>query len=163
MQVMVVTVDVVVLAAATAVYLAVTMLLGYLGYRRTKTAEDFLLAGRDSHPVIIALSYGATFISTSAIVGFGGVAANLGMGLIWLTVLNIGAGVLIAFVVFGRRTRMIGQRLGAVTFPDLMGKCYRSPFMQYGTGVVILAGMPLYTSAIRIGGARFIEATIGVP
>ncbi len=163
MQVMVVTVDVVVLAAATAVYLAVTMLLGYLGYRRTKTAEDFLLAGRDSHPVIIALSYGATFISTSAIVGFGGVAANLGMGLIWLTVLNIGAGVLIAFVVFGRRTRMIGQRLGAVTFPDLMGKCYRSPFMQYGTGVVILAGMPLYTSAILIGGARFIEATIGVP
>ncbi|KAF5049175.1 Osmoregulated proline transporter OpuE [anaerobic digester metagenome] len=158
-----VTVDAIILGAATAIYLAITVLLGYIGYRRTKTAEDYLLAGRDSHPVIIALSYGATFISTSAIVGFGGAAANLGMGLIWLTVLNIGAGVLIAFVVFGRRTRTIGQRLGAVTFPDLMGKCYRSSFMQYGTGIVILLGMPLYTSAILIGGARFVETTLGVP
>ncbi len=157
------TVDTLTLGAATALYIAVTIVLGYVGYRRTKTAEDYLLAGRDSHPVIIALSYGATFISTSAIIGFGGVAANLGMGLIWLTVFNIGAGVLIAFVVFGRRTRTIGQRLGAVTFPDLMGKCYRSPFMQYGTGLVILAGMPLYTAAILIGGARFIETTLGVP
>ena len=157
------TVDTLLLGAATAVYLAITIALGYLGYRRTKSAEDYLLAGRDSHPVIIALSYGATFISTSAIIGFGGVAANLGMGLIWLTVFNIGAGILIAFVVFGRRTRTIGQRLGAVTFPDLMGKCYRSPFMQYGTGLVILAGMPLYTAAILIGGARFIETTLGVP
>ena len=162
-RVIIVTVDVIVLGVATAVFLAITILLGYLGFRRTKTVEDYLLAGRDSHPVIIALSYGATFISTSAIVGFGGVAANLGMGLIWLTVLNIGAGVLIAFVVFGRRTRTLGQKLGAVTFPDLMGKCYQSPFMQYGTGIVILAGMPLYTSAILIGGARFIETTLGVP
>lgn len=163
MRVTALTVDTLLLGAATAVYIAVTIALGYLGYRRTKSAEDYLLAGRDSHPVIIALSYGATFISTSAIIGFGGVAANLGMGLIWLTVFNIGAGVLIAFVVFGRRTRTIGQRLGAVTFPDLMGKCYRSPFMQYGTGLVILAGMPLYTAAILIGGARFIETTLGVP
>lgn len=32
----------------------------------------------------MALSYGATFISASAIVGFGGVAATFGMGIQWL-------------------------------------------------------------------------------
>jgi len=84
------------------------------------------------------------------------------MGLIWLTVLNIGVGILIAFAVFGPPTRRLGQKLGAVTFPDLMGKRFRSPFMQYGTGAVIVLGMPLYTAAILIGGARFIETTLGV-
>jgi|GEM_PF-1760722 len=80
------------------VYLAATLVIGYIGYKKTKNHEDYLVAGRDSHPVIIALSYGATFISTSAIIGFGGQAANLGMSLIWLTVLNIGVGILLAFV-----------------------------------------------------------------
>ncbi|NLX49527.1 MAG: sodium:solute symporter family protein [Methanospirillum sp.] len=155
-------VDIPTLVVATALYLAATIALGYFAYRQTKTSEDYLIAGRKRHPAVIALSYGATFISTSAIVGFGGVAANLGMGMIWLTVLNIGLGVLIAFAVFGRPTRRLGQQLGAVTFPDLMGKRYGSPFMQYGTGLVIVAAMPLYTAAILIGGARFIETTLGI-
>ncbi len=136
--------------------------LGYIGYKKTKSTEDYLVAGRNAHPVVIALSYGATFISTSAIVGFGGQAANLGMGLIWLTVLNIGIGILLAFVVFGKKTREIGQRLKAVTFPDLMGKIYQSQFMQVFTGVIILIGMPLYTAAVLIGGAQFIRETLGI-
>jgi SSS family solute:Na+ symporter len=144
------------------VYLVMILGLGYLGYKRTKEAEDYLVAGRKAHPVIIALSYGATFISTSAIVGFGGQAANLGMGLIWLTVFNIGVGILLAFVIFGKKTREVGHRLRAVTFPDLMGKVYQSPFMQVVSGLVIIIGMPLYTAAVLIGGAQFIKETVGL-
>ena len=81
------------------VYLMVTGYLGYLGYRQTKTAADYLVAGRSANPIVMALSYGATFISTSAIVGFGGAAANLGMGVLWLTVLNISVGIFVAFAI----------------------------------------------------------------
>jgi SSS family solute:Na+ symporter len=144
------------------IYLAATLVIGYLGYKKTKNSEDYLVAGRCSHPVIIALSYGATFISTSAIIGFGGQAANLGMGLIWLTVLNIGIGILLAFVLFGKKTREIGQRLSAVTFPDLMCKIYKSPLLQYISGFIIVISMPLYTAAILIGGARFIQPTLNI-
>lgn len=144
------------------IYLAATLIIGYIGYKKTKCPEDYLVAGRSSHPVIIALSYGATFISTSAIIGFGGQAANLGMGLIWLTVLNIGVGILLAFVLFGKKTREIGQRLSAVTFPDLMCKIYKSPLLQYIAGFIIVISMPLYTAAILIGGARFIEPTLNI-
>jgi SSS family solute:Na+ symporter len=150
------------MTALVLVYLAATLIIGYLGYKKTKSSEDYLVAGRCSHPVIIALSYGATFISTSAIIGFGGQAANLGMSLIWLTVLNIGVGILLAFVIFGKKTREIGQRLAAVTFPDLMCKIYKSPLMQYIAGFIIVVSMPLYTAAILIGGARFIEPTLGI-
>jgi SSS family solute:Na+ symporter len=144
------------------IYLAATLVIGYMGYKKTKSTEDYLVAGRDSHPAIIALSYGATFISTSAIIGFGGQAANLGMGLVWLTVFNIGVGILLAFILFGKKTREIGQRLSAVTFPDLMGKLYKSPLLQYIAGFIIVISMPLYTAAILIGGARFIEPTLGI-
>jgi SSS family solute:Na+ symporter len=150
------------MTALVLVYLAATLIIGYLGYKKTKSTEDYLVAGRCSHPVIIALSYGATFISTSAIIGFGGQAANLGMSLIWLTVLNIGVGILLAFVLFGKKTREIGHRLSAVTFPDLMCKLYKSPLLQYIAGFIIVVSMPLYTAAILIGGARFIEPTIGI-
>jgi SSS family solute:Na+ symporter len=151
------------LSVLTLAYLAIIVTLGYLGYRRTREHEDYLVAGRNIHPVVLALSYGATFISTSAIIGFGGIAAYMGMGLIWLTVLNIGIGILLAFVIFGKRTREIGHRLRAVTFPDLMGKCYNSSFMRVASGIVIIVGMPLYTAAILIGGARFIETTLSIP
>ena len=145
-----------------AIYIAMTLVLGYMGYKKTKASEDFMLAGRKIHPWIIGLSYGATFISTSAIVGFGGISALYGMGLIWLAMLNIGVGVLLAFIIFGKRTRQLGQKLKALTFPDLMGKRFGSPFMQYASAVIILIAMPLYAAAVLIGGSRFVETTLGV-
>lgn len=142
--------------AVVIIYLLVIGYLGYLGYRQTKTASDYLVAGRNANPVIMALSYGATFISTSAIVGFGGVAANLGMGLLWLTVFNIWVGVFIAFVVFGNPTRRMGHHLDAHTFPELLGKRYDSRFVQVLCALIIFCFMPLYAMAVIIGGAEFI-------
>ncbi len=87
------------------IYMFVLAWLGYIGYKQTKNASDYLLGGRKVNPVIMALSYGATFISASAIVGFGGVAATFGMGIQWLCLLNMFMGVVIAFILFGRSTR----------------------------------------------------------
>jgi SSS family solute:Na+ symporter len=141
---------------ALLVYLFATGYLGYQGYRQTKTASDYLVAGRNANPVIMALSYGATFISTSAIVGFGGAAANFGMGVLWLTVLNIFMGIFIAFVAIGNPTRRMGHHLDAHTFPELMGKRYRSRLVQVVCALVIFCFMPLYAMAVIIGGAEFI-------
>ncbi len=138
------------------VYLMVTGYLGYLGYRQTKTAADYLVAGRSANPVIMALSYGATFISTSAIVGFGGVAASFGMGLLWLTVLNISVGIFIAFVFLGNPTRRMGHHLDAHTFPELIAKRYNSRFLQVACALIIFCFMPLYAMAVMVGGAEFI-------
>jgi len=155
-------VDAAIFWGCTIVYLGITLGLAYLGYKKTKHGEDFLLAGRAVPSWIIGLSYGSTFISTSAIVGFGGVAAQLGMGIIWLTVLCIGVGVIIAFLFYGRRVRRIGQGLNALTFPDFLGKRYKSPFLQYSTSTLILVSMPLYASAVLIGGSRFLQTTLGI-
>ncbi len=142
-------------------YLLVIGYLGFMGYRGTKTTGDFLIAGRSMHPYIMALSYGATFISTSAIVGFGGAAGVFGMGLLWLTFLNIAVGIALAFILFGKKTRVMGRNLDAHTFPEFLGRRYNSKFIQVLGGVVIFIFMPLYTGVVLIGAARFIESTIG--
>ena len=104
------------------VYLGATFYVAYLGYKKNSRTEGYMLAGRGVHPAVMALSYGAAFISTSAIIGFGGVAASLGMGLLWLVFLNIFFGIFIAFVIFGPRTRRMGLNLGAITYPEFIGK-----------------------------------------
>jgi SSS family solute:Na+ symporter len=145
------------------IYLILTAFFGYLGYKRTKTAADYHVAGRNANPVIMALSYGATFISTSAIVGFGGAAGQFGMGVLWLTVLNIFAGIFVAFVAFGKRTRKIGRNLDAHTFPELLGLRFRSKFIQGFAGTVILVFMPIYAASVIKGGADFIQSFFGIP
>jgi solute:Na+ symporter, SSS family len=150
------------LTIITLFYLFVTAYLGFRAYRSTKTAADFLVAGRKQHPIVMSLSYGATFISTSAIVGFGGAAATFGMGLLWLTFLNIFVGIFIAFIFFGKRTRPISHNLQAHTFPELMAKRFQSRFLQIAMGLIIFVFMPLYAAAVAIGGARFVEQSFGM-
>jgi SSS family solute:Na+ symporter len=140
------------------VYLFILTYLGYLGYKHTKSSSDYLVGGRKIHPMIMALSYGATFISTSAIVGFGGAAGTLGMGLLWLTFLNIFVGIFIAFAIFGKRTRKMGHNLNAHTFPELMALRFNSRLLQGLAGVIIFLFMPIYAAAVLKGGADFIQS-----
>lgn len=150
------------LSITVLVYLMAVFYVSWYGYKRTREVEDFMVAGRKAHPFVVAISYGSTFISTSAIVGFGGVAGLFGMGLLWLTFLNIFVGIFIAFVLFGTRTRRMGKNLGAVTFPELMGKRFNSRFIQGFSGVLIFLFMPLYAGIILIGAARFIEVSLNL-
>lgn len=139
------------------IYLLSLAFLGFLGYKKTTSASDYLVGGRQMNPIVMSLSYGATFISASAIVGFGGVAAAFGMGIQWLCFLNMFVGVVIAFLFFGLKTREIGARLNVSTFPQLLGKYYRSRNIQVFVAAVIFLGMPLYAAVVMKGGAVFIE------
>ena len=138
-------------------YLLSLAYLGFLGYKKTTNTSDYLVGGRQMNPIVMALSYGATFISASAIVGFGGVAAAFGMGIQWLCFLNMFIGVVIAFIFFGLRTRRMGAKLNVSTFPQLLGRHFRSRNIQVFIAAVIFIGMPLYAAVVMKGGAVFIE------
>lgn len=144
-------------------YVGITAYLGWLGYQHTKSAKDYMIAGGEVHPYIMAMGYGSTFISTSAIVGFGGAAAVYGMSLLWLTFFNIFFGVFVAFVVLGRRTRAMGVNLGVQTFPEFLGERFKSEFIRKYAAIVITVAMPLYAAAVMIGGARFLEEALRIP
>ena len=119
-------IDLTLFGVMTVIFVIITLLLGWYGYKNTSDNQDFLLGRNKASPLIIALSYGATFLSASAVIGFGVQSAVHGMSLMWLCFLNLFAGLIVAFLIFGKRTRRIGRKLGAATFADLMGKIFHS-------------------------------------
>jgi len=143
-------------------YLGVVFYLGFLGWKQTKEATDYLLAGRKMRAMVMSLSYGATFISTSAIIGFGGVAGAFGFPLMWLTFANIAVGIFLAMAVIGKRVRRMGLALDSHTFPELLGRRYRSRFMHGFAALVIFLFIPVYAAAVLIGIARMVEVSLGV-
>ncbi len=145
------------------VYLGVIFYLGYKGWKETKKAPDYLLAGREMNPLVMAFSYGATFISTSAIIGFAGAAGMFGFPLLWLTFANIFVGVFLAMIFFGKRTRRMGLALNSLTFPELLGRRYESRFIQGFSGMIIFVFIPFYSAAVLIGISRMIEVSLHIP
>ena len=143
-------------------FIIATLALGYYGYRNTKNSDEFLLGRNKANPIIIALSYGATFLSASAVIGFGGQAAVHGASLMWLCFLNLALGVAVAFIVFGNRTRSLGRKLGASTFADLLGKIYKSKGIRMFTAIIIIVMMPIYCAAVLKGGVNSLAVITGL-
>lgn len=136
--------------------------LAYYGYRKTTSEADYLVGGRNINPIIMALSYGATLQSTSAIIGFGGVSANLGFGTLWLAFMNILFGIFVAFALFGTRIRKLSVQLDTHTFSSLLGKRYQSKFITVFSGAMIFLFMPAYTGVVLIGGGRYLQETLNM-
>ncbi|MCP3965286.1 MAG: sodium:solute symporter family protein [Lentisphaerae bacterium] len=154
--------DSIILSIIILAYLGVIGYFSLHGFRTTKSTKDYLVAGCSIHPFVMAMSYDAAFISTSSIVGFGGVAGQFGLGLLWLPFMNIAIGVFIAFIFFGRRTRKMGHSINAHTFPEFIGTRFDSKGLRISSSLIIFIFIPLYSGVVLIGGARFIEKIMGL-
>ena len=154
--------DIILFAVFMVLFAAVFTFLGYLGYKKTKTAEDYYVAGRKMGPIVIAFSYGATFISAVALIGFSGIASIYGLSLLWLAFLNIFVGILIAFIFYGFRTRKMGLSLKAMTLPELLGNRFNSKKLQATSGLIIAIFMIFYTTAVFLAIASLFEITFGI-
>ncbi len=155
-------IDLTLFGVMTVIFVIITLLLGWYGYKNTSNNQDFLLGRNKTSPLIIALSYGATFLSASAVIGFGGQTAVHGMSLMWLCFLNLFVGLVVAFLIFGKKTRKLGRKLGAATFADLLGKIYGSRGIRLFTAILILVMMPIYTAAVLKGGVNSLAVITGL-
>lgn len=154
--------NIAVLTVILLLFLTIVSFLTYLGYRQTKSQEDYAVAGRQANPWMMALSYGSTFISTSAIVGFGGAASVFGFGLLWLAFLNSFVGIFIAFLFLGDPLRRMSYNLGTTSLASFLGERYQSKFITWFAGLMIFGLMPAYTGVVIIGGARFLEESLKI-
>ncbi|MBN1280481.1 MAG: sodium/solute symporter [Candidatus Thermoplasmatota archaeon] len=155
--------DIAFFVVTMALFAGVFIFLGYLGYKKTKTVEDYFIAGRTMGALLIALSYGATFISAVALIGFSGIASIYGHSILWLAFLNIFVGIFIAFVFYGLRTRKMGIALNAMTLPELLGNRFHSAGLQKVSGLIIGVFMVAYTSAVFLAIASLFQVTFGIP
>ncbi len=150
------------LAGCLLVFIGIVTYLTYLGSKQTKNQLEYMVAGRRINGWMMALSYAATFISTSAIVGFGGAAGLFGFSLLWLSFFNIFVGIFIAFVFLGAPIRQMSANLGSNSIASFLGDRFQSKFITWFTGLMIFLLMPAYTGAVLIGGARFIQESLQI-
>jgi SSS family solute:Na+ symporter len=110
----------------------------------------------------LGISYGATLTSTSAIIGFGGLAGWLGFAIPFTMLLPMMLFIYLATVYIGPKVWQANQRIQANTYIELIGKYYNSPLLSKLLAAITVALIPFYCVAVLIGVGRFITEFTGI-
>ncbi len=150
-----------VIFAAYLIFLAVA---GIRAKKKTHTLQDFMVAGRNIGPLLLALSFGVTYFSAVLLVGGGEYAWNWGLSAIWIGILNVIIGVIAMFLFFGRRTRIMSREFEALTISQLLAKRYQSDALRFLTSISILIFETVYLVSIYMGLSTLLTIILpGVP
>jgi len=141
------------------IYLAFLAIAGWLAKKKTKTLKDYMVAGRKIGPLLLGLSFGVTYFSAVLIVGGGQFAWNWGLSVIWIATIDVLIGVFIIFVLFGPKTKALGEHFDSLTVPQLLSKRYQDPKIQTFSSVVILFFETVYLVSIFMGLSILLSVT----
>ncbi|TFG02215.1 MAG: hypothetical protein EU542_05450 [Promethearchaeota archaeon] len=133
------------------IYLLFLAVAGYYAKRKTRTLEDYMVAGRNIGPLLLGLSFGVTYFSAVIIVGGGQYSWIWGLGVLWIAAINVLVGVFLIFILFGGKTKTLGEHLGCLTVPQLISRRYQDPRLQTFTSIVILFFETIYLVSIYMG------------
>ena len=119
--------------AMIVVFFAITILVGVLSSRSAKGLDGFVLGGRSVGPWLTAFSFGTSYFSAVIFIGYAGrFGWNFGLASTWIGLGNAFIGSLMAWVILGRRTRVMTQHLGSRTMPDYFGLRFKSKSLRIG-------------------------------
>lgn len=143
--------------AAVTLYLAVVLVLGWVGHRRLRVdLDDYFLAGRSLGPVVLVLTLGATTHSMFATVGATGRFHDVGLIFLW----GAGTWVLIqplTYWSFGSRIWQLGRARGHITPADLFRDRYDSPVLGGIAAATMFVFVAPYIMAQTIGAGIVLE------
>ncbi|HUP88123.1 MAG TPA: hypothetical protein VM100_02110 [Longimicrobiales bacterium] len=140
------------IAAVGAIYFIIVALISIWATRRTRTANDFFVAGQGIGLFALAISAMAATLSGFAFIGGPGLVYTLGFGALFI-VLPAGITNTMTAWALATKMRMLGEKRALITVPDAIGVRYRSPFAQGLSGVAILIAIIGYmaTNVLALG------------
>ena len=145
---------VIIVEVLLALYAALMLVIGILGLRRVRTAEDYLLAGRRSRGLHIGGSLAATILGASATLGLAGLAYRRGLtGSWWLLVGALGLTGLLFLV---RRVRAAP----AYSLPGLLGLWYGPAMRRLSAAFIAVAWLGIVGAQTSAAG-RILAAFLG--
>ena len=140
------------------VLLAYFALMIAIGLYCRKTATDvngFVLGGRSVGPWLTAFAYGTSYFSAVVFVGYAGQFGwKYGIAATWAGIGNAIIGSLLAWVVLGRRTRIMTQHLDSATMPQFFGQRYNSKALKLCASLIIFVFLIPYTASLYNGLSR---------
>ena len=120
------------------VLIAAVIFIGLSTRNQAGSVEGFVLGGRNVGPWLSAFAYGTSYFSAVIFVGYAGQFGwKYGISATWIGVGNAFIGSLLAWVVLGRRTRMMTHRLGSATMPQFFGSRYGSEALRVASAAII--------------------------
>ena len=137
------------------VFFAVMIGVGIYARKSTKNVNDFVLGGRGVGPWLTAFAYGTSYFSSVVFVGYAGQFGwKYGLASTWIGIGNAVIGSLLAWLVLGRRTRVMTQKLNAKTMPEFFGKRFDSKALRVAGSTIAFIFLVPYTASIYNGLSR---------
>lgn len=125
--------------------------------------NGFVLGGRSVGPWLTAFAYGTSYFSAVIFVGYAGQFGwKFGIASTWIGIGNALLGSLLAWVVLGRRTRVMTQHLASATMPDFFGKRFDSQNLRIVASALIFIFLIPYTASLYNGLSRLFEMAFGI-
>ena len=137
------------------VFFAIMIGVGIYSRKKATNVNDFVLGGREVGPWLTAFAFGTSYFSSVVFVGYAGQFGwKYGLSSTWIGLGNAFIGSLLAWLVLGRRTRVMTQKLDAKTMPEFFGKRYDSKALRVAGSAIAFVFLVPYTASIYNGLSR---------
>lgn len=122
--------------------------------------EEYFIGSRSMGGFVLAMAIITTYTSASSFVGGPGIAYNVGLSWILLSMIQVPTAFL-TLGVLGKRFALVARRTGAVTITDFLRARYSSDIVVILSSLAILVFFMASMLAQFIGGARLFESITG--
>lgn len=137
------------------VFFAVMIYIGFYCRKHATDVSGFVLGGRNVGPWLTAFAYGTSYFSAVIFVGYAGQFGwKYGLASTWIGIGNALIGSMLAWVILGRRTRIMTRHLQSATMPEFFGKRFDSKALKIGASLIIFIFLIPYTASLYNGLSR---------
>ena len=148
----------------TIVFLVVMVGVGLYSRKQARSVDGFVLGGRSVGPWLTAFAFGTSYFSAVVFVGYAGQFGwKDGLSSAWIGVGNAVIGSLLAWLLLGRRTKLMTQHIESRTMPDFFGTRFDSQGLRVTASVIAFVFLIPYTAGVYKGISTLFEMGFGIP
>ena len=131
--------------------------------KNSTDVNGFVLGGRSVGPWLTAFAYGTSYFSAVVFVGYAGQFGwKYGIAATWAGIGNALLGSLLAWMILGKRTRVMSQHLGSATMPQFFESRYNSKALKLAASAVIFIFLIPYTASLYNGLSRLFKMAFDI-
>lgn len=146
------------------VFFTVMVSVGLYARKHATSVDGYVLGGRSVGPWLTAFAYGTSYFSAVVFVGYAGQFGwRYGLAGTWIGIGNAVIGSLMAWVVLGRRTKVMTQHLNSKTMPDFFGSRYESKALKIAASAIVFIFLVPYTASVYNGLSRLFGMAFHIP
>lgn len=148
----------------TIIFLAVMIGVGIYTRKQASSVDGFVLGGRSVGPWLTAFAFGTSYFSAVVFVGYAGQFGwKYGLSSTWIGVGNAVIGSLLAWLILGRRTKLMTQHIESRTMPDFFGTRFADQGLRIVASVIAFVFLIPYTAGVYKGISTLFEMGFGIP